>query len=75
MAGILFEDIFDVKDIDPDGKKFERGNGQPMGLAFSRDANTNTSLVLFFLFLTPFLPPLKSHACSVKVRVSRWILY
>lgn len=26
MAGILFEDIFDVKDIDPDGKKFERGN-------------------------------------------------
>lgn len=26
MAGILFEDIFDVKDIDPDGKKFDRGN-------------------------------------------------
>lgn len=26
MAGILFEDIFDVKDIDPDGKKFERGD-------------------------------------------------
>ena len=25
MALILFEDIFDVKDIDPDGKKFERG--------------------------------------------------
>ena len=25
MAGILFEDIFDVKDIDPEGKKFERG--------------------------------------------------
>lgn len=25
MAGILFEDIFDVKDIDPDGKKFDRG--------------------------------------------------
>ena len=24
MAGILFEDIFDVKDIDPDGKKFDR---------------------------------------------------
>lgn len=24
MAGVLFEDIFDVKDIDPDGKKFER---------------------------------------------------
>ena len=25
MADILFEDIFDVKDIDTDGKKFERG--------------------------------------------------
>uniref|UniRef100_A0AAY5K4W8 DNA-directed RNA polymerases I, II, and III subunit RPABC3 n=1 Tax=Esox lucius TaxID=8010 RepID=A0AAY5K4W8_ESOLU len=24
MAGILFEDIFDVKDIDPDGMKFDR---------------------------------------------------
>ena len=24
MAGVLFEDIFDVKDIDPEGKKFER---------------------------------------------------
>lgn len=27
MAGILFEDIFDVKDIDPEGKKFDRGKG------------------------------------------------
>ena len=25
MAGVLFEDIFDVKDIDPDGKQFDRG--------------------------------------------------
>ncbi|CAH1126435.1 unnamed protein product [Ceutorhynchus assimilis] len=24
MAGILFEDIFNVKDIDPEGKKFDR---------------------------------------------------
>jgi len=24
MAGVLFEDIFDVKDIDPDGKKFQK---------------------------------------------------
>lgn len=23
---ILFEDIFDVKEIDPDGPKFDRGN-------------------------------------------------
>lgn len=26
MAGVLFEDIFNVKDIDPEGKKFDRGN-------------------------------------------------
>jgi len=25
MAGVLFEDIFDVKDVDPEGKKFDRG--------------------------------------------------
>ena len=24
MTGVLFEDIFDVKDIDPEGKKFDR---------------------------------------------------
>lgn len=29
MAGILFEDIFDVKDIDPEGKKFDRGELSP----------------------------------------------
>lgn len=29
MAGILFEDIFDVKDIDPEGKKFDRGELEP----------------------------------------------
>lgn len=26
MDDIIFEDIFDVKDIDPDGPKFDRGN-------------------------------------------------
>lgn len=25
MAGVLFEDIFNVKDIDPTGKQFDRG--------------------------------------------------
>lgn len=24
MSGILFEDIFNVKDMDPEGKKFDR---------------------------------------------------
>ena len=28
MAGVLFEDIFDVKDIDPEGKKFDRGESK-----------------------------------------------
>ena len=26
LGGVLFEDIFDIKDIDPEGKKFDRGN-------------------------------------------------
>ena len=26
MAGVLFEDIFDVKDINAEGKKFDRGS-------------------------------------------------
>lgn len=25
MAGVLFEDIFDVKDINPEGQMFDRG--------------------------------------------------
>lgn len=29
VSAILFEDIFDVKDIDQDGKKFERGLFSP----------------------------------------------
>lgn len=28
MAGVLFEDIFNVKDIDPEGKKFDRGESK-----------------------------------------------
>ena len=31
MSGVLFEDIFDVKDIDPEGKKFDRGRLIPAG--------------------------------------------
>lgn len=29
MSGVLFEDIFDCKDKDPDGKKFDRGKMTP----------------------------------------------
>lgn len=34
MAGVLFEDIFDVKDIDPEGKKFDRGESSLRVLIF-----------------------------------------
>ena len=34
MAGVLFEDIFDVKDIDPEGKKFDRGESSLPVLIF-----------------------------------------
>lgn len=30
MAGVLFEDIFNVKDIDPEGKKFDRGESETL---------------------------------------------
>lgn len=41
MAGILFEDIFDVKDIDPDGKKFDRGVlNNPINVKLKRSGNT-----------------------------------
>lgn len=32
MAGVLFEDIFDVKNIDPEGKKFDRGKVESANL-------------------------------------------
>ena len=34
MAGVLSEDIFDVKDIDPEGKKFDRGESSLRVLIF-----------------------------------------
>lgn len=34
MAGVLFEDIFDVKDIDREGKKFDRGESSSRFIMF-----------------------------------------
>jgi len=31
MAGILFENIFDIREIDRDGKKFDKGNLRSSG--------------------------------------------
>ena len=50
MAGILFEDIFDVKDIDPDGKKFERGNSEYsrflISLLYGFTSNKSPSVIM-----------------------------
>ena len=37
MSGVLFEDIFDVKDIDPDGKKFDRGESLSQFISSCRE--------------------------------------
>ena len=42
MAGVLFEDIFDVKDIDPEGKKFDRTSRYVI-----RDSNSRTAILNF----------------------------
>lgn len=49
MAGVLFEDIFDVKDIDPEGKKFERGKFQLKNL---KAKNGQILLVVLLRLLT-----------------------
>ena len=36
MAGVLFEDIFDVKDINPEGQMFDRGKFQFHFLIFHK---------------------------------------
>lgn len=54
MAGILFEDIFDVKDIDPDGKKFDRGEN--MKLMFT---TLRYTIFLSFFFFYSRYPLLK----------------
>ncbi len=42
---ILFEDIFDVKDIDPDGPKFDRGSLDRLSVA--RDGLSHVFMLLF----------------------------
>ena len=45
MAGILVEDIFDVKDIDPTGKKFERGNSGSFPVLLKLSSRVQQSLL------------------------------
>lgn len=59
MAGILFEDIFDVKDIDPEGKKFDRGGAQMQSRFFLPPPSPNYPSVL----LVPLYP--QQQPCEV----------
>lgn len=52
MSGVLFEDIFDVKDIDPDGKKFDRGK---LNIQRTKSAKNEFSVVLQFVVRRVFL--------------------
>ena len=52
MAGVVFEDIFDVKDIDPGGKKFERGKWFGFFNRFEEETYSElASLLEIFYFL------------------------
>ena len=61
MAGVVFEDIFDVKDIDPGGKKFDRGYYSYRVLYFS--------LITICLFINvKMLPWAMSFVINIKFR-------
>lgn len=53
MAGVLFEDIFNVKDIDPEGKKFDRGNYYALLQPVSKICrfHNRTSIVTLFVWV------------------------
>lgn len=61
MAGVLFEDIFNVKDIDPEGKKFDRGKQ-----IFSCNFETYNLVDLHFSEYSPNLTGIAR--CSYKNR-------
>lgn len=78
MAGVLFEDIFNVKDIDPEGKKFDRGKFtikfasryDPTSVCYS-----DTCVVSSSGWLTPFtseltLPVNDTHVVHMYVCTS-----
>ncbi len=52
MDDIIFEDIFDVKDIDPDGPKFDRGLYSAPILHWNLKINSDRRLFLFLLMKT-----------------------
>ena len=78
MAGVLFEDIFDVKDIDPEGKKFDRVSRQ--GYHFSCNNKTchvdeilNYSRLKCHFIIRIFLSITKG--CTANLNHSKWSSY
>lgn len=61
MAGVLFEDIFNVKDIDPEGKKFDRGECAVFG--------TTCRLILRLCWFVRF----KADFCGKNLKIRRLI--
>ena len=58
LGGVLFEDIFDIKDIDPEGKKFDRGKRS----AFDSGIFKLTAIVSPLICL--FRPPVSRLHCE-----------
>lgn len=42
MSGVLFEDIFEVGKLNPDGKKFDRGKSNLCGAIHRREFEPNS---------------------------------
>lgn len=67
MAGILFEDIFDVKDIDPDGKKFDRG--KELWVQLTRTSLTQIYVIMSWNVKKKKWPELQSCPVSTTHRL------
>ena len=60
-SAILFEDIFDIKQINPDGKKFENGKSSHIKYQFFVSPHTQRPLYLL----------LSAHICTLCFTVNR----
>ncbi|GLH01861.1 uncharacterized protein GBIM_07913 [Gryllus bimaculatus] len=60
MAGVLFEDIFNVKDIDPEGKKFDRG-----GYCFYRNSTIIIYSYLHVVWLQLSRPKVSAESAAL----------
>ncbi|XP_035413164.1 DNA-directed RNA polymerases I, II, and III subunit RPABC3 isoform X2 [Cygnus atratus] len=78
MAGILFEDIFDVKDIDPEGKKFDRVSRLHCeSESFKMDLILDVNIQIYPVDLAPLTCPTGGCSCGcretrITCTASRW---